>query len=119
MSVDQDSTSENAGLPWGEKSSGAALAVLKGKQVAKGLSVSLADITNVQLRRAQRPPSGLSVRATGSSPRVGFKLRRVEGIERSPGGTPIRTEFAKSSHNNTTDKFAMALKKKFEVSPSG
>jgi len=85
----------------------------------RGALVTLADITNVQLRQApsQRPPSTLSQGSHGKGAVAApFKLRRVEGIERSPGGTPIRPDFAKSSQNNTTDNFAIALKKKFEVS---
>jgi len=101
-----------------EEGTSSALAMLKALPGAKGLvGVSLADITNVQLRRMQKPTAR---RATGPSPHkvgspLGFKLRPVAGLERSPGGTPIRSEIAKSSQNNTVDKFALALKKKFEV----
>jgi ribulose 1,5-bisphosphate carboxylase large subunit-like protein len=87
------------------------------RKAPRGLSVSLADITNVQLRRsaARQPAHGAGARGSPLKVPAGFQLKRVQGIERSPGGTPIRPDIVKSSHNNTVDKFAIALKKKFEV----
>lgn len=88
------------------------------RKAPRGLSVSLADITNVQLRRsaARQPAHGAGARGSPLKVPAGFQLKRVQGIERSPGGTPIRPDIVKSSHNNTVDKFAIALKKKFESS---
>lgn len=100
-----------------EEGASSTLAMLKALPGAKGLGVSLADITNVQLRRMQKPTARRAIAPSlhkAGSP-LGFKLRPVAGLERSPGGTPIRSEIAKSSQNNTVDKFALALKKKFEV----
>lgn len=89
-----------------------------GRKAPRGLSVSLADITNVQLRRsaARQPAHRAGARGSPLKVPAGFQLKRVQGIERSPGGTPIRPDIVKSSHNNTVDKFAIALKKKFESS---
>ncbi|KAL6076228.1 Proline rich 11 [Balamuthia mandrillaris] len=81
---------------------------------------TLAEITNIQLRRTPRLDlTHKNVSTAKSSPpaALSFRLKRVEGVRRSPGGTPLRTKEERAAMvnpNNSSECFANALRKKFQ-----
>jgi len=84
-------------------------------------SISLSDITNVKLRSSSsRLSTSSSSLQTHSSASPLFKLRKVVGIKRSPGGTPIKSPSKKyvSIDGTTNQKLATALRKKFQKAAS-
>jgi hypothetical protein len=93
----------------------------RGKENIQPMQVRLADVTNIQLKKVKvevnQPKQARTLATTPETAQtnpISFKLKKVTGIARSPGGTPIKTEIVKSGQNNTNERFASALRKKFE-----